>query len=120
MQIIKALALFGFAGSAFAGCYSDGTEYNNKDEASSAAKVACENGLSGDFGPENEFNSQKSACANTLNGKIDFIVTHIDPGNVYLSSADCHKNLQREIYGCDHGGESNYGDFAYKYGRFSS
>ncbi|RYP15732.1 hypothetical protein DL765_005534 [Monosporascus sp. GIB2] len=114
MQLTKVLALFAFTGGAFADCYKSGTVYHNKDEVSSAAKVACDYGLSGDFGPENEFNSQKRGCINTLNGKVDFVVTHIDPGNQYLSPADCHKNLQREIYACDHGGESNYGDFAYK------
>lgn len=115
MQVTNALALSALISGAFAGCYSGGQTYQDKDDASMAAKLACESELSNDFGPEYEFNWVKSACANTLNGKINFVVTHVDPGNVYLSPADCHKNLQREIYGCDHGGESDYGDFAYKY-----
>lgn len=115
MQITNVLALSGLISGAFAGCYSGGQGYHDKDEASMAAKLACESELSDTFGPENEYNWIKSACANSLSGKINFVVSHIDPGNVYLSPADCHQNLQREIYGCDNGGESNYGDFAYKY-----
>lgn len=43
----------------------------------------------------------------------DFIVTHIKDGNRDLGYDECYDGLQKEIGGCDRGGDSYYTNWEY-------
>ncbi|KAI9147021.1 hypothetical protein HJFPF1_13052 [Paramyrothecium foliicola] len=115
MQLTSAFALFAFAGFSSAECYGSGADWYDRDNAALAANAACGQQLGGTYGPESTFNGQKAACVNTVNGKIDFIITHISEGEMLLPQDECYDGLQKEIYGCGKGGETSYTNWRYKY-----
>lgn len=108
------IAILALAGYATAGCFSGGYEWHNRNQAAAIARSACELSLSGKYGPESAYDGQRSSCANTPTGKMDMIITHIKEDDRDLSPGECYDGLQKEIFGCSHGGYTRYTNWAFK------
>lgn len=115
MQLTNLFNLATLAAFVAADCNGSGADWYDKDEAASIADSACDLQLGGTYGPESTYNGQKGSCFNTPNGKIDFLITHITEGERLLPRDECYDGLQKEIYGCDKGGETSYTNWRYKY-----
>ncbi|KAK9770749.1 hypothetical protein AB5N19_14109 [Seiridium cardinale] len=96
---------------ASAGCNSGGNEWGS--EAAALAKQACDNLLSGDYGPSNTYNGLKSTCFNHNNEKYEFQIWHIKDGYRNLSPAECLDGLTKET-NCKHGGKTSYSNWKYR------
>lgn len=114
MQLPNVLAFFALTGFAAAECYNSGEFWDNKNLADTMARAACQKQLSGYYGNEGDWNSQKSACADTSRGKVDLIIRHLKENNGFLSEAECYRGLSREITGCPRGGARSEGDWWFK------
>ncbi|KAF3045350.1 hypothetical protein E8E11_007620 [Didymella keratinophila] len=95
-------------------CYLSGSKWDfGRDEASHALDSLCVTSrLSGVY----HGNSKKGACVQLSESRtVDFSIEWLGPKrnqnalyNFTLSDADCRARLRDEIYGCEHGGESQY------------
>ncbi|KAF2658847.1 hypothetical protein K491DRAFT_713100 [Lophiostoma macrostomum CBS 122681] len=97
------------AGTAYAGCYSGGEDWGNKQVALNAADTACRNNFQGDFGG----NSNRHVCINGNGKKLEFTIYRLGGTNRALFWDECYDGLQKEINGCDHGGDSSYTNWRY-------
>ncbi|KAK4187479.1 hypothetical protein QBC35DRAFT_452261 [Podospora australis] len=114
MQLTHILPLFALTGYAAAGCYQDGIEWSDRQQALGIVKSACEQLLIGKYGPKNTFNGERRTCANMGPNKIDIIITHIQGGDRDLPYEECYDGLQKEVTRCSRGGDTSYTNWRYK------
>lgn len=120
MQLINFFTLLAIMGYANAECYDSGLDFDNQDTAASIAMAACQQTLSGTYGPESTYNGIRGSCVNTGNGKIDFLIEHITDGDRDLGVNECYDGLQKEINNCGKGGNTSYDNWSYKYASSSN
>lgn len=93
------------------GCFSGGDKWGaNTALALSRASQACNEAF---VGTDNEMWAEKGSqffqCYNLdSNYKADFTLRQQKDGNQRLDSAGCYDGFQKEINGCEHGGETAY------------
>ncbi|XXH06028.1 multicatalytic endopeptidase [Hypoxylon texense] len=108
LPVLAPLALL--ASTALATCHGDYTDALwNKDQARADAKTAC-NKMKGNFGSR----KTKSYCTGNKDKKgYDFSVTHLKDGDRDLGYDECYDGLQKEIGGCERGGDTYYKNWEY-------
>ncbi|KAJ4263551.1 hypothetical protein NW762_006370 [Fusarium torreyae] len=128
MKLVTILSLFVAANTVNAGCYTGGELFKDKAAAYDWAKKLCygwnttEFGteytvgpkLSGTFGAQSTVSGSKSECIDSNGQKLEFFVDHLQDGERILDKAACYDGIQKEI-SCEHGGKSDYENWAYKY-----
>lgn len=110
--IISALAAF--VSVVNAGCYSGGELWGDKATALSNARSACDGALQGTYGPSGTPSGYRGICLNGNGKKLEFQIWHIQGGDRQLGADECYDGLQKEINGCDHGGDTSYTNWRYK------
>jgi hypothetical protein len=108
MQILTLLPVF-LAAGAYAGCYSGGESWGDRQVALNSAQAACDAGLSGDF----DGNTNKATCMDGNGIRFNFSVHRLQSSRGSLSAAECFDGLQREINGCANGGDTSYGTWRF-------
>ncbi|KAH7130115.1 hypothetical protein B0J11DRAFT_244329 [Dendryphion nanum] len=100
-----------------AGCYSRGDTWPDKGTARWHAERACRGfdghggAFSGTFAP---FETKRACVGLTSTIKVNFDVQNKDSGTRELSDDECVLRLHNEINACEHGGESQIGDWWYR------
>ncbi|ETS75431.1 hypothetical protein PFICI_12375 [Pestalotiopsis fici W106-1] len=106
-----ATILLAFISTAWAGCYTTGDDFQNKDNARFNAQRACEgyDGNAGAFQGTFAPGEAKSVCVQgTTTQKYNMVVQNLNLDSSFdLADADCTLRLHNEINGCDKGGESD-------------
>jgi uncharacterized protein (DUF2461 family) len=97
-----------------AGCYSGGDAWGDVATALSSARRACILDLSGLYRAQNTPEGTRSVCVNANDKKLEFQIFHTQEGDRQLSSDECYDGIQKEIVGCENGGDTTYDNWRYR------
>ncbi|VUC35638.1 unnamed protein product [Clonostachys rosea] len=103
-----------FAATANAGCYSGGEPWGDKATALAAAEQACRESLTGTYGGSGTVNGHRHRCINANNKALNFEIWHVKGGDRNLALAECKDGIQKEVNGCNTGGDTTYTNWRYK------
>ncbi|KAL8729509.1 MAG: hypothetical protein Q9166_004681 [cf. Caloplaca sp. 2 TL-2023] len=96
-----------------AACYNSGESWN-RDLAPSAVDNACKN-LAGNY----NLNESKVKKIEIKDQCYVFVLQRTSDGDDAvlrkITKAECKKGMNRELFGCEHGGASSYKNWIYKY-----
>ncbi|KAK3388054.1 hypothetical protein B0H63DRAFT_522071 [Podospora didyma] len=96
-----------------AGCFDGGDGWGPQDVAMATARQAC-NQLAGTYGPAGSPSGLKGVCKDANGKRLEFQIFHLDDGSRQLSAEECFTGLEKEVGGCDNGGDTSSESWRFK------